>query len=499
MKRHNRSIASASMDFPAGERRSFQIRFPRRPQSVIFFPAPYPAAVANLGVLTIWERLNAGTDFSCDRAVWDPRSGAPLKGLQSGISLSAFPLIFVSSSFELDLAGVIDALMSCGIEPEAKKRGESEPLIVAGGISLTLNPKPWAPVIDLAILGEGEESVLEWLDIYRTWSAGRGSKAELLRESTCLPHVWIPGRSLKQVRKAAYNQYRQDPASSPAVHPAGHFGDCFLVEINRGCPRKCLFCSVCTAFPARFADVTAVVEKIEHGTQTLGVRKVGLVGAAAGDHPKLKEIVKSVVESGKEVTVSSLRIERTDEELLDLLVSGGMRTLTVAPEAGGEELRNRIGKASTDDDLARLVQTAGRAGLRRLRFYFIIGLPDPEPPEAIIDLMKRLRQEAPTNLRLDVSVASFIPKPGTPWEKAAFASTSELNATKRNLRSGLSAMRGVSIRTESTRSERLAALLSRGDEALGEALICSRQKGRPLEQELRRVGRDPEMLLNPAP
>jgi radical SAM superfamily enzyme YgiQ (UPF0313 family) len=237
------------------------------------------------------------------------------------------------------------------------------------------------------------------------------------------------------------------------------------------------------------------MSKIETGKQTLGAGKIGLVGAASGDHPQLKEIVRGIVESGQEITLSSMRIERTDEELIELLVAGGMKTLTVAPEVGGEELRHRIGKASTDADLAALVKSAGRYGLHRLRLYFLIGLPEPESPLAIINLVKRLHRDAPSKLRLDVRVSGFIPKPGTPWENAAFAPTNELNATKNKLRSELSVLQGVSLRTESTRSERQAALLSRGDGIVGEALIRSRQNERPLEQELKRMGCDPEGFL----
>ena len=497
MKRRSRSGRAAPQDWVGAERRFLQIRFPRQPQAVIFFPAPYPAAIANLGFLTIWERLNAAPGFSCDRAVWDPQAEAVPRGLQTGLPLSAFPLIFISSSFELDLVSLVDALLAAGIEPNAVRRGQSGPLIVAGGITLTLNPAPWAPFIDLAILGEGERAALDWLQIYLNWRAARGTKKELIEQSAGLPFIWAPTVPDRDVIPAEYLNYPDDPACSSAVHPRAHFGDCWLVEISRGCPRDCRFCAVCRAYRPRFGREAAILRKMEE-SGALSAPKVGLVGAAAGDYPNLKRLIKRIVETRREITISSLRIERTDEELLSLLASGGFRTLTVAPEAGGEKLRRTLGKKSSDDDLVRLVQAAGRAGLRKVRLYFLIGLPDPEPPEAIIHLVQLLRREASSSLKLDLSVSSFVPKPGMPWERADFAPTNDLNEVKRALSSAVGRMPGVSVRFESTRRERLAALLSRGDHRLGQALLDARRSARPLEQQLRLSGADPDDLLRPS-
>ncbi len=463
----------------------------RCPDAVIFFSAPYSAAVANLGFQRIWERLDSTAGFFCDRAVWDPRAGVVPRGLHTRLPLSAFPLIFISSSFDLDLIEVVSALRAGGIEVRARQRSQQDPVIVAGGITLTLNPHPWTPILDLAILGEGEDAVLQWLDLYLEWRRRGGEKAQLQARSADLPFVWLPGMPRRRSCPAVYSRYRTDPACSVAVHPQGHFGDCFLVEITRGCPHRCPFCAVRSAFPARFAAAEAVLRKIE-ADDALGAPKIGLVGAAAGDHPELKTIVRRVVDSGREITVSSLRAEKTDEELLEMLVAGGFRSLTVAPEAGGEELRFRLGKKASDDDLIRLAKRAGDTGLKNLRLYFIIGMPEPEPPEAISDLVIRMRREAPPNLKLDVNVSAFIPKAGTPWEEAPFASLKELDRMKKQLREALRRVPGVRIKFEAGRRERLAALISRGDARLGEALVEASASKRSLEQQLRLSGITPD-------
>ncbi|MCX6640473.1 MAG: radical SAM protein [bacterium] len=475
------------LDNLAAERRICVDRMPRRPKAVILFPAPYSAAIANLGFLTIWGRLNRVPGFSCDRAVWDPRTASFSPALESGLPIHQFPLIFISSTSELDLITVIDGLLAAEIEPEALKRTGRDPFIVGGGITFTLNPQPWAPIVDLAILGEGEEAVLDWLQVYLDWSAKRGTKAELRSESQNITSAWLPGDTHRTVVAAKYVNYPADPAISPVIHPQGHFGDCLLVEITRGCPRHCSFCAVCGVYPARFAEPDAILSKIAE-RKTLGAKKVGLLGAATGDHPQLKPMIRALAAEKYELTISSLRIERSDEELLELLVKSGLRTLTVAPEAGSEVLRNRIGKKSSDADLLRLVELAGILGLHKVRLYFLIGLPEPEPAEAIIDLVKRLRQAAPVKLGLDLSVASFIPKPGTLWERAPFAATPELEAIKKLLRRELSGLARVNVEFESTRMERQAALLSRGDAEMGSMALRSRRSHRSLEQELRLSG-----------
>lgn len=462
----------------------------------MLFPAPYSSAIANLGYLTIWDRLNTAGGFLCDRACWDPRYPVEPEGIDTGLPLSAFPLILISSSSELDLPVVIDALMAAGIEPEAAKR-QGRPLIVAGGITLTLNPAPWGPLLDLAILGEGEEAILQWIKCYADWQKRSGSREELLASSDEMPFVWVPERPQKDVIPAKFDAYQQYPAHSTVIHPDGHFGDCFLIEITRGCPRRCKFCAACGAFPSRFASGDAIIELLE-STEALGSEKIGLVGAAVGDHPQLKRISRYIVESGRKITLSSVRIERTDEELLEILSQGGFRSLTIAPEMGSENGRFNLGKKATDADILKMTQAAAESGLTHLRMYFLIGLPDPEPVEAISELIAWLRNETPNSLMFDLSVGSFIPKPATPWETAPFAGITYLEKLKKSLTKNLKPIPRISIRFESTRIEELAAMLSRGDYQLGEILIASKKSNRSLKQQIRLVNLDLSRYLSPS-
>ncbi len=496
MKKTARSRFFTAEDVLKAERKAFRQEKTRWPQAVILFPAPYPAAVANLGFLTIWEMLNSVEGFYCDRAVWDPGNPIEPTGIDTGLPLASFPLVFISSSFELDLISVIDSFLASGIEPEASKRAESDPIVVGGGISLTLNPTPWSFLLDAAIIGEGENAVLQWVDTYLQWRNSNKSKTDLLERSDDLPFVWIPKIQDRRVLPAEYGEYSESPAQSTVVHPEGHFGDCWLIELTRGCPRNCQFCGVCRVYAPRFAESDAVIVAFEE-SNALDAPKVGLVGAAVGDHPKLKDIVRAVTASGHEITVSSLRIEKSDEELLELLAAGGMRTLTVAPEAATENLRLKIGKKSTDEDLLALLKTTEHVGFKRVRMYFLIGTPEPEPSAALVDLAKKLRQETPRSLKLDLSVSTFIPKPRTPWEASPFAPLREIDSTKKTLREAIRRLPGVTIRFESTRNEKLSAMLSRGDDQLGRALLQARKARRPLEQELKVAGLSPQMYLEP--
>jgi radical SAM superfamily enzyme YgiQ (UPF0313 family) len=266
--------------------------------------------------------------------------------------------------------------------------------------------------------------------------------------------------------------------------------------MTRGCPHRCLFCGVCTTYPARFARKETVLDRLLK-SDCLGAGKVGLVGGAVGDYPDLKEIVAAIIAGNRQVTLSSLRIERTDFELLEMLAAGGLQTLTVAPETGNESLRLRIGKGASDEALVKLAQEAERAGLATLRLYFLIGLPEPEEADAIVRLILKLRQETPARLKLDLSVSTFIPKPGTPWERQAFAPMKEIEAAKNTLRTNLRGRRGIALQFEATGREREAALLSRGDAQLGRILLEAIRNRRPLEQQLRLSGVDVNHLLDP--
>jgi len=484
-----------SFDWLAQEKRLLDIRFPRRPQSVILFPAPYPTAIANLGFMSVWQRLNSIQDFSCDRAFWDPQHPQPVRSLEMDLPLRDFPLILISSSSELDLAEVIKALLASDIEPSAKLRGPKQPFIIAGGITLSLNPAPWTPILNLALLGEGEEALTQWMRIYQRVQERESDRGELMAESSHLPFAFIPSMPRRPLYPAVSLTYMEDPAASPVIHPQGHFGECYLIEMTRGCPRLCRFCAVCGVYPPRFAKEEAIREKIGLARE-LKAPKLGLLGGAVGDHPALMQIADEIVTKGREITVSSLRIERSEPELLQILSKGGLKTLTVAPETGSDDLRQSVGKKATNDDIIALAGNAARAGIKTLRLYFLIGLPEKEPPQAIVNLIKNMRKEVPRGLKLDLSVSSFIPKPGTPWERAPFADIKELDAVKKTLKTKLQGISGVTVHFEASKVEREMALLSRGDEILGEAMLRAVRAGRPLEQEMRTSGLNIEKYLD---
>ncbi|MFH1861221.1 MAG: radical SAM protein [bacterium] len=476
------------------ERSLLKIQFPRRPQAVILFLAPYSASIANLGYLTIWERANSVPGFFCDRAVWDARTKIPPRGLQTGLPLRDFEVILISSSFELDLIELVDALTAAGINPSSKERTPKDPFILTGGVAPTLNPEPWASVVDLVLLGEGEAAILEWIEIYRNCSKRKIGREALLSRSGELPFAWLPDEENRSSLPAHFADFRSQPARSPLLHPNGHFGDCFLIEITRGCPYHCLFCALTALGKPRFANLDGIQAALESAA-VLPAQKVGLVGAAVGDHPDLKRLLRQILKNNLQITLSSLRIEKTDLELLELLKSGGLQSLTIAPEVGDEELRCRIGKKASDEDIARFVQRAAALGFRNVRFYFLIGLPEPEPPANIAKLLRTLRSTAGNKLAFEVSISSFIPKPGTPWSTAPFAERDYLDSTKAILKAQLHSIPGLKIHFEPTRFEQRAALFSNGNRTVGELLLRAKRNSRSLEQEIRLSGLPLSRLL----
>ena len=202
------------------------------------------------------------------------------------------------------------------------------------------------------------------------------------------------------------------PLRSPASLRPNRFGGAFLVEVGRGCPRSCAFCVARTGTaPARFSPADRILAAVPEG-----IARVGLLGAAVSDHPQLVPIVRELADRGIEVTLGSIRADRATPELLDLLARTGLRTLTVAADGASEALRAAIRKDIHATDLLAAADAARGAGLRRLRLYAMVGLPD-ETEADLAELCDLLETPA-SRLRVAVSVSPFVPKRFTPLAEA---------------------------------------------------------------------------------
>ncbi len=459
----------------------------------LVYPNSYYVGMSSLAVATLYRMLNARSDVACERVFCGYRTvsghGVPLS-IETQRPLHEFALIAVSFSFELDYFNWVSLLRSAGIPALTAERTQG-PFILAGGPAVSANPEPLAGLCDAFMIGEVEQVLPQLMDTLCNGIGG--DRQDLLRDLTRVPGLYVPAL-LPAVERAASTQpiapRRVSEATSPEPHierqwvrdldaypthtsvctHATEFGDLYLMEIARGCAHGCRFCLAgCIYRPARERSPQALLEQARLGKALRS--RVGLVSAAVSDYTHIEELVQGLRGMGLSISVSSLRVDPLPEALLAALAEGGARTLTIAPEAGSERLREAIRKRISREDILNAARRASLHGFRELKLYFMLGLPgeEDEDVQAIVDLVREIA--AVFGGRVWVSVALFVPKPHTAFERQAQEREDTLRRRLRTLQAGLRSL-NVRMSSESVPWARVQAALARGDRRLGPVLAA---------------------------
>lgn len=423
----------------AGQRREAPLRM------ALVYPSPYAIAMSSLGYLQVHRLANQRPGTMCERATLpEPallerhrRTRTPLLTLESQRPVGDFDVIGLSHAYELEMTGIVHTLELAGIEPLAADRDANDPLVVLGGPITFSNPIPSGGFADVVVLGEGEASLDRLLDrLEARPEAARGdarARRALLEELAGTPGFYVPsehGQFLPPVGQAPDERL---PAYSDIQTADTELADMMLIEPERGCHRGCTFCVMrrSTNGGMRLVDPETVLSLVPEA-----VGRVGLVGAAVTDHPRLKDILRGLIlERGKRIGISSLRADRLDEELVGLLYQGGYRSLTVALDAASARLRDAIEKNIRDRHVNRASELARAAGMRHLKLYVIVGLPGETEDDRreLVELSLRLRETLP----LVLGVSPFIPKFHTPLANAPFAGEKAVKSMLGELDRGL--------------------------------------------------------------
>ena len=433
----------------------------------LVYPNTYRVGMSSLGFHTIYRLLNRRADVVCERAFWEPGSvDVPAISIETQRSIADFWVIAFSLSFELDYVHLVEVLRGAGIPLRAEERDETWPAVIVGGPAVSANPLPVADLVDAVVVGEAEE-VLGPL-VEALWAGTVGPREDLWQALALVPGVYVPHLGLETPQPVHRQWVRalDDYPTSTVIHtPDTEFSGMYLVETTRGCSRGCRFCMAgFTTRPKREHSVDSILEQARQGLEW-GDR-IGLVGAAVSDHSQIDALATGLVDMGARVSASSLRVDLLSEPLLRALAESGTRTLTLAPEAGSERLRQVIRKGVTESDLVHAAERAAHYGFRQLKLYFMLGLPTEgdEDVEAIVTLCERVTSRF--RGQLTANVTPFVPKAHTPFQWVAMT-PSEVVATRlRRLKQGLK-RQGISVKAESPKWSTIQGVLARGDRRLG--------------------------------
>jgi radical SAM superfamily enzyme YgiQ (UPF0313 family) len=451
----------------------------------LVYPNTYFLGMSSLGFQAIYHLLNSDPGVVSERAfVPDKedladldRTGTTLVSYESQTPLYEFDVLAFSVSYELDYVNVARVLKLAKVPVMAAERGAHHPLVLAGGAAVSINPEPLTDLVDVFVIGEGEEVVAE---LARALRSG-GDRGQALQGAGELEGVYVADASSRrpaaQVARRHVPRLDDWPTHSCILADETEFGKLFLVEVSRGCGRGCRFCVTPACYwPLRWRSSETILEAARAGLNHRDA--IGLVGAAVSDHPEIDEIARHTVAMGARLSVSSLRADSVSDALIEALVRSGAKSITIAPEAGTERLRRQIGKPIPDDRLVDTLKRSAAAGMREAKLYFMVGLPGEEEGDiaAIPGLVRRCLRQARLR-RVTVTAGAFVPKPHTPFEREGMLPVRELSRRLRVIRDELRREKAVRLALESPNWSYLEGALSRGDRRLGAVIARAEETG----------------------
>jgi len=489
-------------------------------------PSRYQTGMSSLGFQTVYSLLACSPGIVCERAFLPEReeleeyrrSGSPLLSLEGQRPLADFDVIAFSTSFEPDYLNIPLILGLGRIPIWSADRSPSHPLIIAGGAAFFINPEPVADFLDVICIGEGEELIPVLAD--NLMSPHPNGRQGLLDALAHLPGFYIPAMHQPLYNAGRFTGFasqpglptcierpcaileEHQPARSIVLTENTEFGDMFLIEVSRGCPRGCRFCSSGFIYGAfRQQPYENIWAAVEEGLTHRG--KIGLVGAAVSDYRDIGRLCRSIVERGAKVSVSSLRIDRLDPDMVEALVACGHKTISLAPEGGSQRLRNLIRKNLNEEQILNACDMLVSRDILNLKLYFIIGLPTEteDDLEELLRLVMAIRERVLTRARdnrrlgeITLSVNPFIPKPFTPFQWCGMEPLASLERKVKLLESRLRPVANVHLKVESLKGCYLQALLSRGDRRCS-ALLAEMAAGASLKKAAKTCGVDTDQLV----
>ncbi|MPY96294.1 MAG: TIGR03960 family B12-binding radical SAM protein, partial [Acidimicrobiia bacterium] len=486
---------------------------PARVAWLLLYPDTYEIGLPNQGLQILYEILNERDDATAERsyAPWTDlegelrRRGLPLFSLDTHRPAAEFDVLAFNLSAELVYTNVLNLVDLAGAPVRSADRRPEHPLVVAGG-HCSYNPEPLADFVDAFVLGDGEEVVAEITDVVRAWKAsGRteGSRTAVLRELARVPGVYVPslyevvydGPALvsieprypdvpAQVEKRTVADLAEWPYPKRQLVPLTEVvHDRLNVEVFRGCTRGCRFCQAgMITRPVRERPADQVRTMVREGIRRTGYDEVALTSLSTADFSGIEGVVADIVgdpggcgTGPVSVSLPSLRVDAFTVGIATEIQKARRTGLTFAPEAGTWRMRQVINKLIREEDLYGAVDAAFSQGWRRVKLYFLTGLPTEtdEDTLGIVELARRcvaLGDGHRKGTSVTASVGGFVPKPFTPFQWFGQNTVAELQRKIGLVRDASRRARGVDLKWHDPKATMVEGLLTRGDRRVGAVL-----------------------------
>jgi len=474
--------------------------------AALAFPDIYEVGMPNLGLQILYEIINGHPSYTAERvfAPWldfEKRlreTGTGLFSLENRILLESFDIIGFSLQHELLYTNVLNMLDMGGIEVNAANRHPDSPVICAGGPA-AVNPAPMSRFMDFMVIGDGEEIILPVLECLAR-SKSKGGKKAFLDEISEMDGIYVPSRfkyyyqnsgriekiepSVKVKKATVADIDKHSIVTRPVIPNIKPVHDRYAVEIMRGCGRGCRFCQAGFIYrPVRSRNAGKLVDQCLEGLANTGYDEISFLSLSTSDYAGLEELISGVTEKTKgeklSISMPSMRLDRFNLKLAELVQHGRKTGLTFAPEAGSQRMRDIINKNITEQEIMGCVDAAFNKSWEKIKLYFMIGFPGETEEDimeiaALINMIAdRAKKAMPSKkrrrLNINVSINVFNPKPFTPFQWAA-QQDGEILKAKLKIILGNVRQRSVNISWSDPRRSRIECALSRGDTRVGKVI-----------------------------